>query len=74
MVTCQTLLIHVADADAALAEMIRVVRPGGLVVAAEPNNLAGSLLAEAALVDPIDDVLDRVRLTDGLRTGQGRVG
>jgi SAM-dependent methyltransferase len=37
-VTCQTVLIHVADADRAIAEMIRVVRPGGLIFCAEPNN------------------------------------
>src|SRR5262245_9423130 len=30
LVTCQTVLIHVADAEAALREMIRVTRPGGL--------------------------------------------
>jgi SAM-dependent methyltransferase len=40
---CQTLLIHVRDPAAAVAEMMRVVKPGGLVLAAEPNNLFGSL-------------------------------
>ncbi len=39
-VCCQTLLIHVADPSVVVAEMLRVVRPGGLVFAAEPNNLA----------------------------------
>ena len=44
LVTCQTLLIHVKDPKAALKEMLRVLRPGGLLAVAEPNNLAGSLI------------------------------
>lgn len=40
MVTCQTVLIHVPDLAAALREMHRVLRPGGLLAVAEPNNLA----------------------------------
>jgi len=38
LVTCQTLLIHVADPSAVLREMVRVARPGALIVASEPNN------------------------------------
>src|SRR6185436_18728119 len=41
LVTCQTVLIHVADVRAALAELLRVLAPGGLLLLAEPNNLAG---------------------------------
>src|SRR5688500_4456379 len=48
MVTCQTVLIHVADPKAALAEMRRVVKPGGIVVAAEPNNLVNALVEGTA--------------------------
>lgn len=43
LVTCQTVLIHVADAERALREMIRVTRPGGLIVLAEPDNLFNAL-------------------------------
>jgi len=38
MVTCQTVMIHLKDPRVAMAEMIRVLRPGGLLVIAEPNN------------------------------------
>lgn len=40
LVTCQTVLIHVADPARAIAEMRRVLRPGGLLLAVEPNNFA----------------------------------
>jgi len=39
-VTCQTVLIHLADAGLALAEMFRVLRPGGLALCIEPDNFA----------------------------------
>ncbi len=44
LVTCQTVLIHVADVPTVLREMCRVVQPGGTVLVAEPNNLAGQLV------------------------------
>jgi len=51
VVTCQTLLMHVDDPLAVLAEMVRVTRPGGLVIAAEPTNLAGPLVGSIVLGD-----------------------
>lgn len=48
LVTCQTVLIHVPDAAAAIREMTRVVRPGGLVIAVEPNNLVEHVSQAAA--------------------------
>lgn len=40
MVTCQTLLIHVADPTHVIREMLRVLKPGGLLAVAEPSNTA----------------------------------
>jgi ubiquinone/menaquinone biosynthesis C-methylase UbiE len=39
LATCQTLLIHLVEPAKAIAEMIRVTKPGGQVVAVESNNL-----------------------------------
>jgi SAM-dependent methyltransferase len=47
LVTCQTLLIHLPDPGAALAEMARVTKSGGLVVVAEPTNVFGPILQDA---------------------------
>jgi ubiquinone/menaquinone biosynthesis C-methylase UbiE len=38
MVTCQTLLIHLAEPKKAIAEMVRVTKPNGLIAIIEPNN------------------------------------
>jgi ubiquinone/menaquinone biosynthesis C-methylase UbiE len=56
LVTCQTVLIHVRDPAVALAEMVRVVRPGGVVVVSEPNNRGLSLLGTS--VTTLDDMFD----------------
>jgi SAM-dependent methyltransferase len=60
--TCQTVLIHVADPSEAIAEMIRVTKPGGLIAVAEPNNAASALLLDSvSSVAPLDDVIELVR-------------
>jgi ubiquinone/menaquinone biosynthesis C-methylase UbiE len=40
LVTCQTLLMHVATPRTVIREMLRVTTPGGLMLVAEPHNRA----------------------------------
>jgi SAM-dependent methyltransferase len=75
LVTCQTLLIHVADPGAVIAEMARVTRPGGLVLAAEPNNVASSLIMNSmSFSDPVEKILAAVRLQLLCERGKANLG
>jgi ubiquinone/menaquinone biosynthesis C-methylase UbiE len=38
VVTCQTVLMHLPNARAALREMHRILEPGGILICSEPNN------------------------------------
>jgi SAM-dependent methyltransferase len=40
---CQTLLMHLTKPEEALAEMTRIVKPGGLVICKEPDNVSSVL-------------------------------
>ncbi len=75
MVTCQTVLIHVADVNLALKEMIRVLKPGGLLAVAEPNNIAPLLIFNTLNVDDaIDNLLDHVRFYIMCEKGKQALG
>ena len=75
LVTCQTLLIHVADPRAVIAEMVRVVRPGGLVLVAEPNNISSSLVLNSIrLDDSVEEILKGVRLQLTCERGKAALG
>ena len=75
LVTCQTVLIHVADAQAVVAEMARVTKPGGVVILAEPDNLAGNLawLGGSPAV-PDDDVVEIAALLVACHRGKAELG
>ena len=75
MATCQTVLIHVPDARAAIVEMLRVVKPGGLVLAVEPSNMA-SMGVFSSVTDryPTDVVAATLRFHLSLQRGKRALG
>ncbi|GDX82533.1 hypothetical protein LBMAG42_43440 [Deltaproteobacteria bacterium] len=74
LVTCQTVLIHCPDPRAVLAEMIRVTKPGGRVLVAEPNNLTGPMLSPYALTMPVEELLTLVELEVRCERGKSGLG
>lgn len=75
LVTCQTVLIHVASPRAVLAEMVRVLRPGGVVAVCEPNNLTNALMSDVTtFTGPVDDLLALVRLQMVCERGKAALG
>jgi len=72
VVTCQTLLMHLARPADALREMVRIARPGGLVVCVEPNNL-WNYLAITSLTgeEPVEALVRRFEFW--LRYHRGKV-
>jgi SAM-dependent methyltransferase len=62
LVTCQTVLLHVADPRVAIREMLRVTKPGGVVLAAEPNNRSIFLMDTSVSAGAtVDERIDLVR-------------
>jgi SAM-dependent methyltransferase len=51
---CQTLLMHLEKPELALAEMVRVTKPGGLVMCAEPDNLSSTLVKHYSSIPELD--------------------
>lgn len=75
LVTCQTLLIHVADPRAVVAEMTRVLRPGGRLLLCEPNNIASSVsrLVSAPDLD-VDDLVAALTMQARCERGKAALG
>jgi ubiquinone/menaquinone biosynthesis C-methylase UbiE len=56
-VTCQTVLIHLFDPQRAISEMLRVLKPGGLMFCSEPDNFGtSSAVSSLSLSLSLDDI------------------
>lgn len=55
VVTCQLVLLHVGDVPRALGEMQRVLKPGGVILCCEPDNLAGKVATLGTNVGTSDE-------------------
>lgn len=75
LTTCQTVLIHLRDPAVAIREMLRVTRPGGLVLAAEPNNLMEALTLDSISSQAgVEELLELVRLQLTCERGKVALG
>ena len=72
VVTCETVLMHLAQPLDALREMLRILRPGGLLICVEPNNFWNYLAFTSLTEDEPVEVLVR-RFEFWLRQHRGRL-
>ncbi|MCK5132147.1 MAG: methyltransferase domain-containing protein [Candidatus Sabulitectum sp.] len=73
---CQTLLMHLEFPERALAEMVRVTKPGGLIMCNEPDNLSASMMVvDFSENDVADDyILQRHRTMMTWVRGRKKLG
>jgi ubiquinone/menaquinone biosynthesis C-methylase UbiE len=72
VVTCQTVLMHLAQPLVALREMVRITRPGGIVICAEPNNLWNTMAFNSlTAAEPVETMTRRFEFW--LRYQRGKV-
>ncbi|NNE97535.1 MAG: class I SAM-dependent methyltransferase [Pyrinomonadaceae bacterium] len=71
-VTSQTVLIHIENPLNALREMKRVLKPGGILFCAEPNNLVASVVKDSITAEfRIEEVIEW--FTFGLIKEKGKI-
>lgn len=72
VVTCQTLQMHLSRPKDALREMLRILRPGGLLVCVEPNNLWNYLaFTSLTAAEPVETIVRRFEFW--LRYHRGKI-
>ena len=72
VVTCQTVLMHLARPRDALREMLRILRPGGLLLCVEPNNLWNYLsFTSLTAAEPVEKIVRQFEFW--LRYHRGKV-
>ena len=72
VVTCQTVLLHLARPLDALREMCRILRPGGLLICVEPNNLWNYLaFTSLTATEPVETIVRRFEFW--LRYHRGKI-
>ncbi len=75
LVTCQTVLMHLKDPRRAISEFKRVLKPGGLIVVAEPNNRTSQLILDIISVEySIENVLQALRFYLTCELGKNALG
>jgi SAM-dependent methyltransferase len=73
VVTCQTVLMHLAQPLEALREMVRILRPGGLLLCVEPNNLWNYVpFTSLTATEPVESIVRRFEFW--LRYHRGKIG
>lgn len=75
VVTCQTVLMHLEQPMKAMREMVRILRPGGLLVCAEPNNLWNYLpMTSLTAEQPIEMLVSQFELWLRYHRGKAKLG
>jgi SAM-dependent methyltransferase len=75
LVTCQTLLMHVATPRIVIREMLRVTTPRGLMLVAEPHNRAQLLIETSVDAEAsVEELLERMRFVLMFERGQMALG
>lgn len=75
LVTCQTVLIHLKDPKKALQEMLRVLRPGGILLAVEPNNFSNrAMISSLSEHLSVDQICERLKFDLIIERGKQALG